>query len=301
MEIREVRHLLTYNCVLRCSHCYLSAGEHPEVRTNIFTEEQADEFYGSIRPESVSATGGEPLVYPDLVRILARSTAKIGCALELVTSGLLLKKGLIKELNNLNDKTFYQISLDGTEEFHDHLRGKKGAYRKAMNAIKLCSESGRITKARMSVMPGNYNQIPEVIKTLDSFQRDNIQLVLRAALDAGRAHTNKLSFGSDYVQKLRQFIPLAKSIKVSVTDRCGYCLDSLTIDPKGDIYPCCYFVFNPEYKMGHMSDPKNLQTQPDFVNYTGKCFAVEKFSSLTPTTSKCKSCTTHELLKPGKR
>jgi radical SAM protein with 4Fe4S-binding SPASM domain len=295
--VREVRHLLTYDCVLRCRHCYLSAGEHSEIRPTRFSQEQADSFYGFFKPESVSATGGEPLLEPDLVRILARSTAKYGGALELVTNGLLLKEDFVRELTDLNNESFYQISFDGSEEFHDTLRCKKGAYKKAIGAIDLTSRLGRIVKARMTVTSDNYSQVPEVIKTLDNFERKNIKLVLRAALNTGRARRNKLSLDGDKVKVLNEFKSIAKNIGVSVTERCGYCLDSIAIDPRGDVFPCCYFVFNPEYKMGNMQDPKALQAQPDFVNFKGKCFAIDKFAQIPDEKSRCTECKERKFLR----
>ncbi|MDO8517457.1 MAG: radical SAM/SPASM domain-containing protein [Nanoarchaeota archaeon] len=299
MKINEVRHMLTYDCILRCLHCYLSAGEHPEIKSMNFTQKRADEFYDFFKPESVSATGGEPLLKPDLIRILAKSTAKYGGALELVTNGILLKGDFVKELTDLNPQSFYQISLDGLEDFHDYLRQRKGSYQSAIKAIDLTSSLGRLTKARMTVTFENYKQIPKLIETLDKFERNNIKLVMRTALNTGRALKNKLSFGSDMIEPLQIYKEMAKNIGVSITDRCGYCLDSISVDPVGDIYPCCYFVFNPEYKMGNISNPIGLEENPDFANYTGKCFAVEKFSSSSPA-SRCESCTRDELIKTKK-
>ena len=298
--VREIRHLITYNCNLKCLHCYLSAGEHSDIKTNQFSQKEANKFYDYFKPETISVTGGEPLLYPRLVKILARSTAKYNGKLELVTNGLLLTPKLLNELNDLNPNISYQISLDGNEKFHDYLRQKKGAYKGgAIKAIDLCSASRKLVKARMTVTPKNYNQIQTVINRLDKFERKNIKLIMRAALDKGRAHKNNLSFGNDFVKELEKFKKKSKFIDISITERCGYCLDSISVDPSGEIYPCCYFVFNPEYKMGNMFNPQKLERHPDFLNYTGKCFAVEKFSKFPPK-SRCKSCIDKKLLKPAK-
>jgi radical SAM protein with 4Fe4S-binding SPASM domain len=294
--INEVRHLLTYDCVLRCTHCYLSAGDHKEVKAKKFTQEDADKFYHFFKPESVSATGGEPLLEPDLVRILAKSTAAYGGALELVTNGILLTKEFVEEITKINPNSFYQISLDGDEAYHDKLRNSKGSYAAAIKAIDLTSGLGRETKARMTVTPENYWCIPKVIETLDNLGRKNIKLVMRAALNVGRARDNSLSFRDDLVDELKKFKSLAKNISVSITDRCGYCLDSIAVDPVGDIFPCCYFVFNPEYKMGNISDPNKLITHSDFTNFKGKCFAVEKFKE-KGAKSRCEECKAGEYIK----
>lgn len=300
LDVKEVRHILTYDCILRCKHCYLSAGEHPEIKTTKFTQKEADDFYGFFKPESVSATGGEPLLEYESVKILAKATAKYGGALELVTNGWLLTEDFVKELYKINPKIFFQISLDGNEKFHDAFRQKIGAYKHAIKAIDLTSGLGKFTKARMTVTRENINQIPEIIKLLDSFGRDNISLVMRTALSAGRARDNRLGLGSDMIKKLQKFSSLAKIIKVSVTERCGYCLDSITVDPAGNVFPCCYFVFTDEYNMGKMSNPEALKTNKNFMNYKGKCFAMEKFSQ-NPPKNRCSECKRGNYLKQDEK
>ena len=255
----------------------MSAGEHSQVITKEFSEEEADRFYNFFKPDVVSATGGEPLLNQKLVKALAKSTAKYGGALELVTNGLLLTKELVEELNALNKNTFYQISLDGSKEYHDHLRGKDGAYDGAMKAIDLCSASGRLTKVRMTVTAQNFEQVPIMIRNLDKFKRNNIILVMRPVVVSGRAIKNKLQFGNIPFSDLDKFKDLPQNIQIETTDNIGKCgcgIDTIAIDPKGDIYPCCYLVFNPKYKMGDMfNDFKNLQEHKEFVNFGGSCYA----------------------------
>ncbi|MBI4447804.1 radical SAM protein [Candidatus Woesearchaeota archaeon] len=276
MELKEVRHLITYDCPLRCLHCYMSAGEQ-QIKATQFTQEQADAFYSFFKPKVVSATGGEPLLEPALINILAKSTAKIGSALELVTNGLLLTEGFVKELNNLNKNTFYQISLDGTEAYHNKLRQSNKAYKGAIKAIDMCSASGRLTKARITITQDNYGQLPEVIKLLDEYKRDNIKLVMRPVIDSGRAKINGIKTASPTFNGLEKFEKLAQTIKVETTDNIGKCgcgIDTISIDPTGDIYPCCYSVYNPQHKMGNIfMDFQKLKENPDFSNFRGNCYA----------------------------
>ena len=277
IKLKEARHLLTYDCPLACLHCYMSAGEHSEVKPLKFSQEQADKFYGFFKPEVVSATGGEPLMQYDLVKILARATEKYNGALELVTNGLLLNADKVKELNSLNKNLFYQISLDGTREYHDKLRQRKGAYDSAINAIDLASSSGRLTKVRMTVTPENQSQIEEVAKFLDSYKRDNIRLVMRPIIASGRAKVNNLGFGPEFSGKLDSFDYNLNHVKIETTDNLGKCgcgIDTIALDPKGDIYPCCYMVFTPKFKIGNLLDDfENLRQHEEFVNFKGTCYA----------------------------
>jgi len=276
IKLKEVRHLITYDCPLRCLHCYMSAGEHADVKPLQFTQEQADRFYGFFRPAVVSATGGEPLLQYDLVKILARATQKSGGALELVTNGLLLNKERVDELNGLNEKLFYQISIDGPKNYHDYLRQKVGAYNSAMRAIDLCSASGRLTKVRMTVTPQNEDKIAEVLKELDNLGRDNIKLVMRPIITAGRARVNGIRFGENFSGEVK-YGGIAKHVGIETTDNLGKCgcgVDTIAIDPKGDIYPCCYMVFTPRFLMGNMLDGfESIGQQQEFANYEGTCYA----------------------------
>ncbi len=281
-KLKEVRHLITYDCPLRCLHCYMSAGEHNKIKSLKFSQEQADKFYGFFKPEVVSATGGEPLLEYELVKILAKATERYGGALELVTNGLLLTENKVQELNGLNTKLFYQISLDGNESYHNNLRQNDLAYESAINAIELSSQTGRKVKVRMTVMPDNLSQIPDVIKKLDSYQKENISLVMRPVIGSGRAKENGLGFNEDFSKKISINEGQSKYVKVETTDnrgKCGCGADTLAINPLGEIFPCCYMVFNPEYRMGNfLENFQNIQRNADFENFTGTCYARHRMA-----------------------
>ena len=144
-----------------------------------------------------------------------------------------------------------------------------------MHAIDIASASGAITKARLTATPENFNQIPEVIKILDNFGRDNIRLVIRPVVSSGRALNNKL-IPSDKFKDFEKFKKYAKVIKVETTDnegKCGCGIDTIGIDPLGNIYPCTYFVHDPKYKMGDINNFNGLKEEKEFMKYNGICYA----------------------------
>jgi len=57
--------------------------------------------------------------------------------LTLSTNGTLLDLDAAKKIRELNF-TYVGISLDGIGETHDHFRGKKGAFEKAVRAFQNC-------------------------------------------------------------------------------------------------------------------------------------------------------------------
>jgi MoaA/NifB/PqqE/SkfB family radical SAM enzyme len=275
MRLKEVRHLLTYSCNLECVHCYLSA-EKGKSKVEGFSQEQSDRFYGKFQPEVVSATGGEPLLETGLVKKIAKSTAMYGGKMELVTNGFMLTENLVAELNDLNPHTFYQISLDGNKTYHNYLRQNSLAFDKAISAIDTASLYGAFTKVRLTATDDNFDQIPSLINLLDSYKRGNIQLVIRPVISNGRAQKNKLNFQKDF-ESVSKLSKLAENINVEVPDNAGQCgcgVNTIAINPKGEIFPCTYFTSKPEFKMGDMTgDLDSLSEHPKFQSFGGVCFA----------------------------
>jgi sulfatase maturation enzyme AslB (radical SAM superfamily) len=178
----------------------------------------------------------------------------------------------------MNPKTFYQISLDGPESWHDYQRQRTGAFQRAMAAIATASASGRLTKVRMTVSDGNVNTISTLIKHLDALDRSNITLVMRPAVPSGRALENHIGLSDAYAYgALDAFKNEARVITVQTTDNMGKCgcgVDTVAIDPMGTLFPCTYFIFKPDYVMGRFGKiDLDLRRDVRFENYHGTCYA----------------------------
>ena len=273
MVLKEVRHLVTLQCPLHCEHCYCSAGaNHPKARK--YSQEEIDRFYHYYKSEVVSATGGEPLVEYETVKQIARSINSYGGELELVTSAFMLTPEMADELKSINPKISYQISLDGLKDYHNKVRGNVYAFDRAINAIKFLLESGNTVKARLTLTQENYDETVKVIELLDSFDSENIRLIIRPVVNFGRAKENNVKSVEDScAELLAKYSAASKKMKISITERCGYCTNSAAIDDKGDIYECCYLIPNPKYFIGNISDDlDSLTRNPEFINHKGKCY-----------------------------
>ena len=76
--------------------------------------------------------GGEPLLYPHILALLAHIKSK-GVSLSLETNGVLLKKYAEALVNLKIDHMI--ISVDGPEEIHDHVRGVKGTFARVRTGL----------------------------------------------------------------------------------------------------------------------------------------------------------------------
>lgn len=273
-KLEEVRHLITMHCNLECLHCYLKGGGEKNCqKQNIIDEDILKKFYLKYQPNVVSATGGEPLLNKKMVKLLGKVINNYGGALEIVTNGTLIDKDFVEEMQSINPNTFYQISLDGMRDYHNFLRNNNTAFERAIRGIKIISDKKVHLKVRFTATDENYEELPELIDLLDSFENENIELVIRPVVSTGRAKDNNLFFSKDYtiLNNLKSRI-----IKISTTDNSGKCgcgVNTVAINDQGNIYPCNYTVGNDNYLMGSIYDDVDLFEDKEFKNFKGNCYA----------------------------
>ena len=153
---------LTQACNLRCSHCYLDAGK--ATPHELLTAEgfQLIDQLRELGTDLLILTGGEPLLRRDLFS-LARHASECGMMVVLGTNGTLLDEGMAQRLK-ASGVQGVGISLDSlTPEKHDTFRGLRGAWEKAVRAIEICIAQGLEVAVQTSVLPMNYDEIPQLI------------------------------------------------------------------------------------------------------------------------------------------
>ncbi|EKE29536.1 MAG: radical SAM protein [uncultured bacterium (gcode 4)] len=282
MNIKEVRHLVTQDCNLRCKHCYVAPEEWRIGETvHNYSQRFYDAFYWRIKPEMTSITGWEPLLKKDIVFKIARSIANYNWRVELVTNSYFLDSKTVDELNSINPKTIYQISLDWLEDYHNHIRWDAFAFEKVMRAIRLLLDKWAYIKIRLTATSENFWSIRQVIGLLEGYGSENIELVIRSVISKWNAIKNRLILDKD-MNMSEITSPL---IKVSITDnewKCGCWIDTIAISPAWDIYPCTYFIWNDKFKMWNITDSiLGLQENADFLSFNWACYARSiQFASL---------------------
>jgi len=131
---------VTARCNLRCAHCFFA--EH---LGKVAGELSTDEFRRvaaslKTRLRSCSLTGGEPFLrddLPDLCRILAEVNRTQ--LVTLPTNGYDPERtlGMLREiLETAALRVNAQVSLDGTADVHDRVRGRPGAFERAVETAK---------------------------------------------------------------------------------------------------------------------------------------------------------------------
>lgn len=129
----------TLRCNLRCQHCYSASG--PE-RGGGLPVEDLERLIPELVIEgfnAMSISGGEPLMYQPLPRLL-RSAAAAGLVTSVTTNGMLLTARKLDLL--VPHLRLLAISLDGTPQSHNRVRDLPTAFDKMAGKLEMVRQSG---------------------------------------------------------------------------------------------------------------------------------------------------------------
>ena len=134
----------TYQCNLRCKHCYANAGGGK--RQELSTDEAKQVLdvlsnMAGIGLPALSFSGGEPLARKDFFELAAYAKKHIPY-ISIASNGTLITKDNAKRLKDAG-VDYAEISMDGaTPQVHNEFRGVPGAFEKTMQGVKNCVEEG---------------------------------------------------------------------------------------------------------------------------------------------------------------
>ncbi|WP_250930955.1 PqqD family peptide modification chaperone [Clostridium felsineum] len=133
---------ITYNCNLRCRHCYL--GEDTSKQLKLLSFDEIVDIINQLKKAGVLElviTGGEVASRSDYLDILSYATSQ-KLMVVLLTNATLINDSAIKEIVQMN---LYdcQVSIYGLPQYHDSFVGLDGAFERSMNFLeKLNKEKG---------------------------------------------------------------------------------------------------------------------------------------------------------------
>lgn len=109
--------------------------------------------------EVVSLSGGEPFLYRQLGALL-EGAVELGFAINAVTNATVLTAQRLAPI--ADHLAFVAVSLDGTRDRHDHLRGRKGAFDDALRGIERLREAQVPFGLTCCVTAVNLVDVPEL-------------------------------------------------------------------------------------------------------------------------------------------
>jgi len=157
---------ITRRCNLTCVHCYANAQNVPfqgELTTDQWLNVLDD--LASFGCPVVLFSGGEPLLYPDIVR-LAQHAVSCGIRAVISSNGTLIAPNTADELNSIG-LSYIGISLDGGRDVHDSFRGAHGSFDRAIEGLRNAMKAGIKTGIRFTMTRRNIQDIPIIMDIVE--------------------------------------------------------------------------------------------------------------------------------------
>ena len=153
-------------CNLRCVHCYSHSRD--ENYSGELTTQEAETFIdglGEFKAPVLLFSGGEPLMRPDLYRLVRRAKSA-GMRAVISTNGTLISEKVALELKDIG-LSYVGVSIDGLQDVNDKFRGVPGAFENAMTGIRNCLKAGVKVGLRFTINKMNVKEIPGIFKLLE--------------------------------------------------------------------------------------------------------------------------------------
>ncbi|MEM2970931.1 MAG: radical SAM protein [Candidatus Bathyarchaeia archaeon] len=155
----------TYQCNLRCKHCYEDAGVKKKAELSTDEAKQALDILSKIAGvglPALSFSGGEPLARRDFFELVVYAKKRIGYV-SLASNGTLITKDNAKRLRDVG-VDYVEISVDGaTPQVHDDFRGIPGAFERTLEGVRNCVEEGIDTCIATVLHRDNFSELDKLI------------------------------------------------------------------------------------------------------------------------------------------
>ncbi len=279
----HVRHLLVnvaQVCNLKCTYCAAGGDgsfgdpmKHVELET---LYEQIRMFLHDVPRGghfSITFFGGEPLVNPEAIRLLARyaklqvAGREIDLRFKVITNGTLVTPEIAEMLANL--RCHVTVSIDGPPEINDRTRptrGGRGSTLLTMRGLQnLLNVKDRLGSLQAASIFGSHNTaVLATYRYLRSVGFDFVKFDFAAEAndeEASQRYVEELSETADEAfrnggeAELRRINLFdgwfgALDEKVRLNNHCGAGKTHLTIDGKGRMSACQWFVGKAEDEVG---------------------------------------------------
>jgi len=225
-ELRQLFLELTLKCNLECFHCGsrctgrsadgLPVGKYQEILREVKTN-------FDISRMQLCITGGEPLLYPDFFELM-NYAKDLGYTWGMTSNATLITPEIAHELREAGMATI-SVSIDGTEETHDALRGRKGAYAAAMRGIRNLIDEGGFQHIQVTSVMNHQtmDELDTLYKLFCDMDIDSWRVIGIEPIGRALDHPDMLMTAEDQ-KRLLDFIKEKRSDGMPVTYGCSHFL-----------------------------------------------------------------------------
>lgn len=269
---------MPYICNLKCQNCQLWKSNYRKLRGEDKEQIRKEDIYliqkqlSKIGVKRISYIGGEPFLEENIYDIASNAISN-SMKTAAVTNGNALDKESIEKICEKNLFESIVFSLDGPENIHDFIRGKKGAFLKLFSNLKTIQKLKSSFKRRFpkvyiycTISKLNYRYIEDVHRIALSVNANMLRFQLASCLNediisktnsilefqAIKTHSyiNSNSLPQEEIERVAKSIRKIKSMKFSMKVEAEHCLEGksnsvchfidkdMVITPTGDVLIC---------------------------------------------------------------
>ncbi len=252
---------LTYRCQNRCFFCYASSPDRGRTVPEMSTDEVKlvlDKIVDQARVPTVSFTGGEPTLRPDLADLIAHARDR-GLRTNLITNGIrCADDGYVTRLAEAGLNSA-QVSIEaGDAANHDMVVDHPGAFERTLQGVRNLKAADVHTHTNTTINARNWQVLPALIDLLAEMGQEylSMNMVIRTGGAVGTSDVNYEQIG-DIVLALKKraeergmrfvwyspvpyclFNPAAHGLG---SQSCSAADGLLSIAPDGQVLPCSSF------------------------------------------------------------
>ena len=226
---------LTSKCNLKCAHCYgsFSAQEQKELKCeDIVAILEKTKDYGTYQ---IDFTGGEPLMYRDLDKLLEYCYFN-GFLVRIFTNLTLFNDNFLNMFKKYGVKEIV-TSVDSCHaECHNQFRGVPKSFERTIDAIRILKDNNIPVTINSMVGQHNKEHIEEMIGFIDSLK---VKSVLDVIIPEGRANEldNSIQESAKIIKDIYEnHYNIIDKNAISVS--CGIGYRFVYIKSNGNVYPC---------------------------------------------------------------
>ncbi|HUW59431.1 MAG TPA: radical SAM protein [Candidatus Bathyarchaeia archaeon] len=257
---------LTYACNLECRFCYAQCHNAGGERGGwgraparpVLAKRDFQEVLRIIRQEakvpSVSFTGGEPTLCPDLPDLVRYARHTLGMRVNLITNGTLIDLATARALHDAGLHSA-QVSIESPDpDVHDALTCRSGSFAQSLAGLRALRDSGVSVHTNTTINRLNIAtllKMPAFVKSL-GLERFSMNLVIPMRHDPAinlsyteaapwipRIQGEARRYGVEFMWYSPTPVCIFNPIPYQLGNKgCAACDGLLSVSPSGDVLPC---------------------------------------------------------------
>lgn len=286
-------------CNLKCRHCYF--GSHPSL-THGMSDEDMHKAITRLRAAGIKhlvVAGGEPLSRPNIGELFEHIRSTGFDTVTLLTNGTIHPEKLISTI--VKCVTAIHVSVDGPDDASNAVLRGLGSFDRAMHGVEAWKTVGaEHIQVVTTVTSHNIMRIQEMRDLCD---RIGVTFGTTIFAEAGRGcqHANLAPNHDDLIRLFLREVKQVEYVHLTKTDvtlavdagvSCGAGTIMVSIDCRGDIFPC-HFFHQPELLIG------NILKDADLQQLMKTSSVAAKFHQSTVEHRQCHGCNVEYFCKGG--